>query len=124
MSKKIKLTNGQIKELKGFEDVVDLVFEGNPELQAMDSRRSNDSYDLYTFLETENTRLALLHDFFANRVKIHEENPQLMELIEEQRNYMLKLEKEILTHLSGPQAPFQRRVSVIFNQAFGLKPEE
>ena len=57
MVKKITVNDRKMKELEGFEDVLDLLTDEKTVATRESKAQSEDSYELYSFLENENLRL-------------------------------------------------------------------
>lgn len=73
MSKKNKiLPKEKMVEIKGFEEIMDLVLDEQEQVQAEQKKKElekyNDTYKLYNFLENEVSRLEKLSQFFGTKL--------------------------------------------------------
>lgn len=115
--KKIKEIK-EIKGMKGFEDVVDLIDPDKYRRRLAEKKAFNDNYEMYTFLERENERLALVDRFFANQVKNQEAYPQVEGLITLQKERKELLKDELIEMLASIDSPLNDGLKHMFNKLF------
>ena len=116
------LTENQKKELKGFEEVVDLVIEDSDrkeiERSKKDIEKRGDLHELYNFLEHEKTRLSRIDSFFSSKVDNLGENAQTQVLIKRQYSRIEQAKETLLPKLSQTDSSLQKQLRQIFNSAF------
>lgn len=113
-----KISSDRMKELSGFEEVFDL-FEGTEFKEgAIDPRSGDDTFELYNFLENENTRLQLLDHLYSSKIKILSKHPQSKKLIEEQRQKKQLILNQLVPKVSSHDSAFNEEMERIFNNAY------
>ncbi|MBT3583263.1 MAG: hypothetical protein HN509_00035 [Halobacteriovoraceae bacterium] len=118
MNKKI-ISEDQLNELKGFEDVLDLILDGKS-LHTLDkkSQKSHDNYDLYNFLEQESVRLFYIDSFFGSKLKNIERFPQTELLLEKQKGNRSLMKEELTEILGRKDSPLLKHLKGAFESAF------
>lgn len=109
------------KELRGFEEVFDLIDEGQKHGQREKDRindRSSDPYALYDFLDRENNRLERLDMMTREKIDHYVASPLVHELIERQRKDRDSSKQEIIKILKGPKSPLSKNISLLFDKTF------
>lgn len=107
------------KELKGFEEVLDLINHESPRSEREKQRRSkHDPYELYNFLELENQRLQKLEIFFNDKVQNLAEHPTTEELCDIQQNQIDQMRKQLWSILHSPNSIYLKNMRLMFNKVF------
>jgi hypothetical protein len=117
--KKIQLPSKKLKELKGFEEAIDLlvgdadVVEKKPE-----SSRNRDSYALFNFLENEHERLKKLDQLFSSQIHHLLEGPNLTNAVKMQKQEAARLKEELVLALKEPNSPMHAKLDQIYQNLF------
>jgi hypothetical protein len=119
VKKKLNIPKSKLKDLEGFEDVLDLVNIDKAEVHKRDTRPAQ-NFEIYDFLERESVRLKKLDQFFSNKVPILEEHGQYTSLIEQQKVVRNDLQKELCQKVKDENSAFQQFMSSRFNKFFDL----
>ena len=122
---KKKLSKKQMGELRGFEEVMDMVIE-EKEVQFQEKKRKelekfNDSFELYNFLENETLRIKKLDDFFSYKVPNIKANSQTEELNNRQEERKVHVKDELVNRIVDINSPFHFNLQQIFNLAFSKR---
>ncbi|MBL6991050.1 MAG: hypothetical protein ISR65_14790 [Bacteriovoracaceae bacterium] len=117
--KKLKLPGRKLKDLKGFEEVFDLVDSPfDPSLGAQKIPRNDEHFDIYSFLEEELLRLRSIDDFFSNQIEILIDHPQTELLLNIQQNKLKLLKNELISRLETPYSPLNLNLEHAWNSTF------
>ncbi len=106
-----------MKELEGFEDVLDLVYEERPTVKK-NSESVSQSFETMAFLEEEEDRLRKLETLFSAAIPNAVEHPQEDFALAEIQDYRDMLLGELVTELSKNNSPLQRNLEAIFKTLF------
>jgi F0F1-type ATP synthase gamma subunit len=107
------------KDLKGFEEVMDWVDYDNPAIDKNKQRKKkHDPYDLYNFLELENTRLQKIEIFFNDKVQNLSENPTTKKLCDIQQNQIDQTKKQLWDTLHASNSIYLKNLRLVFNKVF------
>lgn len=116
------LTDNQKKDLKGFEEVIDLVIEDGERKELERSKKEiekhGDLHELYNFLENEKSRLSRIDSFFSSKIDNLGGNAQTKSLTKKQFLKIEQLKKTLLPKLVHSESVLQKQLRQIFNSAF------
>lgn len=122
MNKKIKFNKNKMNDIKGFEEVMDLVLDENGQIEELKKRkeleRYNDTYELYNFLENEKIRLEKIDDLFSKKVPnllIHSQTKRLIQLSKEKKAEAIC---DLLNKVTPENSYFNQHMDSIYNGAF------
>jgi hypothetical protein len=119
MSKKRTKTNsGSIDDLKGFEEVLDLVGMDPAKAQKNINEGQIEDYEIYDFLEKENIRLEKLDRFFNTQIPIEKKYGQTRKLIKKEIGEVNLIKDELTMKLMHPQSDFQNFLTELYKKAF------
>jgi len=117
--KKLTLTQDKMKELAGFEEVLDLFFDGQKILSAQEARtHKDDTFEIYSFLEKENSRLQQLDNLFSQQMRTHEFYGQTSDLCEQQSMKLDQNKNILIEELSKADSVLQKNLTELFNKTF------
>lgn len=117
--KRIVITQDKLKDLEGFEEVMDLLFDEKRVLTQQEARANkDDTFEIYSFLEKENSRLKKLDRFFSQQIRTHEFYSQTSDLCEKQTDRMETAKKELISKLSNESSPLQVNLAHLFEKTF------
>lgn len=116
---RVKLPNDKMNDLKGFEEVFDIIEDETNKARA--KVKVPDTYDISSFLENEEERLNTLDKLFSKKIPNMVNFPQTELLIKKQMQEKEVALDELKSKLLSPQSPFLKRVSIIFNGYFNDK---
>lgn len=117
--KKLTLTQEKMKDLAGFEEVLDLFFDGQKILTAQEARtHKDDTFEIYSFLEKENSRLQQLDNLFSQQMNTHEFYGQTSDLCEQQALRLEQNKSQLIEVLSQEESPLQKNLSELFKKTF------
>lgn len=115
--KKLNIPKDKLKDLEGFEDVLDLVDIDKREVKKKDTRPAQ-NFAIYDFLERETIRLKKLDEFFSTKVPNLNENKQYTSLIKDQKNNRNSLQSNLTSKMRDPDSEFHHFISTHFNKFF------
>ncbi|GAB4010095.1 MAG: hypothetical protein Fur0010_01980 [Bdellovibrio sp.] len=117
--KKVVLTQEKLKDLKGFEEVMDLLFDEKKVLSNQEIRANkDDTFEIYSFLEKEIARLKQLDHFFSHQIRTHEFYSQTSVLCEKQTERIADSKSKITQILKKENSPLQVNLSHLFEKTF------
>lgn len=120
--KKLKLDRSKMEELKGFEEVIDIFFEEEEkeerELYKKKISSSNETHELYNFLEDERARLKLLNEIFTTKLRNLKEYPQAKNLALYQKQNMKSLHDEVVNISKEKGSILYQQLELLFNKSF------
>lgn len=120
---KLKLPPGSAGKLQGFEDVIDIFIEEQESAEREKNKKDHDKYsanhEVFDFLEKEKKRLQILDKFFAEKIPIMTNNPQIDLLVKKQRDITFFKRDEVIKAIKAPKSDFQNSLARIFDQSFG-----
>jgi len=116
--KKPNLDNMKTNDLKGFEEVLDLVGLD----PRANSKKLNDGqiedYEIYDFLEKENLRLEKIDRFFSTQMPLEKKYSQTKNLIKKEIGEVNLIKDELTLKLMNPQSEFQLFMAELYKKAF------
>ena|SRR3989344_3803127 len=112
---KKKIKNPQ--DLKGFEDFIEYLY-GSTELSIGTTRKAEDNFELYTFLEQNNARLENLSELLSSKLEMVKSHPQDSQILVKQESHNRELKDKILSHLLKESSIFEKHLFAIFNNYF------
>ena len=122
--KKVVLPQKRIKELKGFEDVIDLIdSEGKQYIGAKKDKGILEDYEIFDFLEKEYQRLGKLDELFSKKISILQKYPQLPKLVHKQKYAKDEAKSELTFLIMDENGPFIANLTHWFNTAFPVDEE-
>lgn len=124
MVKRIKkITEDKMKELQGFEEVMDLVVDEIEQVESKKSRRDNEklteSYKISAFLESELNRHKKLDLLYAVKLpsKIKSDNTEA--LIENLEKSRIQLKHKLVHKYIENDSALNKNIELLFKRAFG-----
>ncbi len=120
MVKKIgrhRISQQKMKELEGFEDVLDLVYEERPTVKKTAEAMSQ-TFETMAFLEEEEDRLRKMEIVFSGAIPNATQHPQEDFALAEIQDYRDMLEGEISTQLARPDSHLNNNLEIIFKTLF------
>lgn len=118
---KVVLPEKNLRELKGFEEVLDLIGqEGSEFTSPTETKRKGDleDYEIFNFLEKESSRLSKIDELINKKIATIKRYPQqeiLLEKQEEEKNFL----KDELTHrLMEVDSQLHHKYAKWFNSVF------
>ena len=119
---KIKLPEKKMKELHGFEDVID-GFMVEQEQKVSDKSKKefdkgHDNYSIYDFLDLERKRLSQLETFFRLKLPNMKQNNQLDVLLKSQRDKRFLLKDDLIKRIKVENSNFIIQMRQLFDQSF------
>lgn len=117
--RKILLTESKMKELQGFEDVIDLLFDDKRIISNQEARANkDDTFEIYSFLEKELRRLQHLDRFFSTQMRTHEFYSQTSELCERQSDKLSSNRDELIGKLIVEDSPLHHNLEELIKKSF------
>jgi len=120
MSKKIgrhRISQQKMKELEGFEDVLDLVYEERPTVKKSAEAMSQ-AYETLAYLEEEEERLRRLEVIFSSAIPNAIDHPQEDYAIAEIQDYRNMLLGELAIDMAKSDSPLNLGLEAIFKTIF------
>lgn len=120
MSKKIgkhRISPQKMKDLEGFEDVLDLVYEERPTVKK-GSESSSQSFETMAFLEEEEERLRRLETIFSSAIPNAMAHPQEDHVIAELVDQRDTLLNELTDHMIKSDSALNQNLNSIFKTIF------
>lgn len=121
MSKKF-LPKEKVEEIKGFEEIMDLVLDEQEQVEVEKKRkeleRYNDTYQLYNFLENEISRLEKLSLFFGKKLANYKKFNQTELILEKQSNKCSDAKIDLIYKLTKEDSHINQSLSSLFNTLF------
>ncbi|OUR97151.1 hypothetical protein A9Q84_12555 [Halobacteriovorax marinus] len=112
----------KIKEMKGFEEIMDLVIDEEDQVEVEKKRKEiekyNDTYQLYNFLENENARLEKLALFFGKKLNNYQKFNQTNLILEKQSTKCSDSKSELIKKLVREDSHINNSLSTLFNTLF------
>lgn len=105
------------EDLRGFEEVFDLIDNDKDKKKASSERYVN-PHELLNFLEKENDRLAKLDQFFSDKAPNLLTNPTSQNLCELQEEQIQKIQKDLWRELKKPNSIFLKNLSLLFDKVY------
>lgn len=127
MSKKIikRLDSEKISELKGFEDVMDLILDEHEKIEEKKKKRENDKlsegHDIYNFLEVESERQRRVDRFYGKKAPNKIKHDQSDKLIEKEVERKFHLKNKLMIDLVDKDSNLIENLSLLFKHGFGTK---
>ena len=122
MPKKLRLPPEKLKQLEGFEDIIDLLEEDSTvEKTSKREDYGDHGYQVYHYLENELTRLEMLNTLIESRLKTQKANQHIQELIDEQNKKNSMLMEDCIDLLLDRRSPMTKRLNNLWSNAFSLR---
>ncbi|WP_372653098.1 hypothetical protein [Halobacteriovorax sp.] len=122
MVKKKVISREQQRDMKGFEEIMDLVADDNEKLEIENQKKKsdkvNDSYQLYNFLEDESNRLEKLSQFFGTKISNFEDYNQTEYIKKKQSEQKTLVKSELAKFQSKENSPLNMHLGRLFNSLF------
>lgn len=122
MVKKKIISKKALDEIKGFEEIMDLVVNEHEKLEVEKNQREsdklNDSYVLYNYLEEEYHRLEKLSTFFGAKIKNYEEFNQTEHILLKQNQQKSQTKSDLADFQTKDRSPLNKHLEKIFNSLF------
>jgi len=120
--KKKVISKNQQKDMKGFEEIMDLIIDDNEKLEVENQRRNadkaNDSYQLYNFLEDESNRLEKLSQFFGTKINNFKDFNQTDFINQKQTEQKKRIKNDLANLQSNKNSPLNMHLGRLFNSLF------
>lgn len=120
MAKKIgrhRISPQKMKELEGFEDVLDLVYEERPTVKKSPEANSQ-TFETMAYLEEEEDRLRKMEVIFSGAIPNATDHPQEDFALAEIQDYRDMLLGELVTDLSKVGSALNRNLESFFKTLF------
>lgn len=123
MVKKTKvLSSEKIKDIEGFEEIMDLVLDEEEQIQAEHKRKElekyNDTYKLYNFLENEVSRLEKMSQFFGTKLNNYKKFNQTRYISRKQETICSEAKKKLLKKIILNDSHLNKQLEILFNSLF------
>lgn len=108
-------------ELKGFEEVMDLVKGPYKDIFRDDevgNRRGHENFELLNYLENEYERLKKLDDFFFRKIQLLKDNSQDEMVLRIEQNRTNTLKNKIIESSLDIKSTVNLKACRIFNQCY------
>lgn len=115
VKRKLNIPKHKLKDLEGFEDVLDLVGIDKSEVNKRDTRPIQ-SFAIFDFLERETERLHVIDQLFNNKINTIGEHRGHDSLIEKQKKNRNDLQKELTKVLEDKDSPLHKFLGDHFNK--------
>ena len=117
--KKVILPEKKVKELEGFEEVMDLVGqEGNDFASPKERKGALEDYEIFDFLEKESERLSKLDELFNKKMATIKSYPQLEKLVKKQEEEKNLIKDELSGRLMFENSPLHEKLGLWFDKVF------
>ncbi len=116
---KAKLSGKSINDLKGFEEILDMVpsfKEKRPKKN--DPSKAGNVHEVMTFLDNEKDRLKAMEDLFTKKIENIRENEQITTLLQYQTINRDNTLEALTKKISPLESTFQRSLSEFFDSVF------
>jgi hypothetical protein len=112
------ITSHKGDDLKGFEEVMDLVGL-DPKKGPKNVKDSQiEDYEIYDFLEKENLRLEKIDRFFNTQIPLEQKYSQTKKLIKEEIGQVNMIKDELTIKMMSPQSDFYLFMEQLYQKAF------
>ncbi|CBW26275.1 hypothetical protein BMS_1412 [Halobacteriovorax marinus SJ] len=122
MVKKKLISKEKLDEIKGFEEIMDLVIDEHEKLEVEKKQREaeklNDSYLLYNFLEDEAHRLEKLSKFFGTKINNYKNFNQTSHILKKQDIQRKQIKKDLVEFQMSEYSPLNKHLEKLFNALF------
>lgn len=122
MVKKKVISKEKLAEIKGFEDIMDLVVNENEKLEVekkqRESDKMNDSYHLYNYLEDESARLEKLSKFFGTKINNFKNFNQTKHILDKQNEQRAIAKRDLAEYEMRTNSPLNIQLGRLFNSLF------
>jgi hypothetical protein len=119
---KVKLPAKKMKDLKGFQDVIDVFLleqeKKESESATVEFEKGHDNYSLYDFLDLEQKRLLTIENFLRIKIPNMKAHNQTQILVKKQEDRRFILREEIIKRISAENSSFITQMRMIFDQSF------
>ena len=119
VKKKISISKEQQSELKGFEEVLDLV-TGEDTVLVKQKRNQVEDYEIYNFLEKEIKRLEKIDTFFREQVPILENKSAVDGMLDYERVSLDETKLEFIHLMKDKDSQFLANMDRLFASIFTL----
>ncbi|WP_127715890.1 hypothetical protein [Halobacteriovorax sp. HLS] len=123
MVKKNKvLPKDKIDQIKGFEEIMDLVLDEQEQIQAEQKKKElekyNDTYQLYNFLENEVIRLEKFSQFFGTKLKNYKKFNQTQYIAKKQTIICDEAKEKLVKRMLPSDSHLNKQLESLFNSLF------
>jgi hypothetical protein len=122
VKKKKILSPSKIKDIEGFEEIMDLVLDEEEQIQAEHKKKElekyNDTYKLYNFLENEVKRLENLSQFFGTKLNNYKKFNQTQYIAKKQNTICKESKKKLSKEVIHPESHLNKQLESLFNSLF------
>ncbi len=122
MVKKKIITKEKLDEMKGFEEIMDLVVNEHEKIEIEKKQREsdkiNDSYHLYNFLEDEASRLEKLSKFFGTKINNFKNFNQTTHILKKQSQQKALTKSDLAEYEVRTNSPLNIQLGKLFNSLF------
>jgi hypothetical protein len=106
------------EDIRGFEEFLD----GQPNDDSFISRggiKKDNSFENLTFISNDASRLTKIKNLLTRKLPFTEKYHQGEALVQEQRESLRTIKKELFQLCDRPHSPYRKSLSEIFNSFFG-----
>jgi len=115
---RFKFSKEKLEEMKGFEEVLDLVNAPKGDGPKISTKFGTGGHDLYHFLEIEKTRLEKLDQLFSVQIHNLNTNSQTHILVSAQEKKLKIVKARLSERLVAPNSILNQNLSGLFDNAF------
>lgn len=117
---KLKLPSKKRVELGAFDKIADLITsdEQAQKTQPSTARQQAGGYEIYSFLELENSRLTALDKLFSTKTENIKNYSQINKLIERQKEKILSAKEFLTEKFLESDSALQMKLSSLWNESF------
>ncbi|EQC43084.1 hypothetical protein M899_0368 [Bacteriovorax sp. BSW11_IV] len=127
MNKKVvkRLDSDKMAELKGFEDVMDLILDENEKVEEKKRKRESDKlgedHEIFNFLEFEVERQKRIDRFYAVKAPNKIKHDQSDKMVEKEVEHRFHLKNKLVLAMMETDSNLIQNLSLLFKHGFGLK---
>lgn len=118
VKKKIPLNSEKLEQIKGFEEVFDLISDDDIEAIA-NSNLPIEDYEIYDFLLKENIRLLQIDSLFGTKLKVQKKYDQIDHLLDEQISNQHLAQEDVIGQIAVKDSNFMKNLSKFFDKFSG-----
>jgi len=119
VKKKISSFKDKKLDLKGFEEVFDLLSEDDSGPNKP-KRNQVEDYEIYNYLEKEIKRLEKIDTFFRHLIPLIKEKPTVDGLIDHEKILLYDKKEEFIKKMGLPDGQFMVNMDRLFSSIFTL----
>lgn len=117
VKKKISISKKQKENLKGFEEILDLVTGEETEL-VQPRKNQIEDYEVFNFLEKEIQRLEKTDHFIRHQIAILKETPVVDSTLDNEKIFLDKTKQKFIEKVSEADSQFYQNMDKVFTNIF------